>query len=152
MPKISAYPPMALPLSGSEILLGDQSGGTSTTPVSSITSLITLAGLGGTTLAAALTAVKALGYVSPRIYVASMLGCKEDNATDDSTAFNAILTTIGNTPATIWIDGPMYLNSSITMGSNVQVQFVGNGMVKPGIYRQNKLDGLAETGSEMVTD
>ncbi len=67
------------------------------------------------------------------LYANDLAGAMQDGVTDDSAALTKALTHIGSTRASLMISGPMLIGSNITVPVNVQLLFVGSGLVRPGV-------------------
>lgn len=93
-------------------------------------------------------------YSTPLVTVLSAFaaGCALDGITDDTTAFQALLNQVGTAPAAISITGSMFLASSITIPSNVQLIFAGNGRIKPAASVIVTMNGSYTAGAWQVWD
>lgn len=63
---------------------------------------------------------------------AKSAGITLNGTTDDYTAFNTLLTSIGTTPTTIILDGPMLIGTSITIPATVLMFYAGASKLKLG--------------------
>lgn len=79
-------------------------------------------------------------------------GCAQDGTTDDSANFNKCLTIAASTNTAILIDGPCYLNSNIVIPQNVQLVFVGAGMLKPASGKTITLGQTPQAGLWQIFD
>jgi hypothetical protein len=75
-----------------------------------------------------------------------------DGVTDDSAALNSAITKIGANRAGLQITGPMLVNANTTIPANIQVTFVGKGMIKPGANKTITVNGSINAGAWQIFD
>lgn len=79
-------------------------------------------------------------------------GCVLDGSTDDSTAFSKCISVAASTNTSVLIDGPMAINSNISIPQNVQLAFVGNGKLKPASGKTITLGQVPQAGLWQIFD
>jgi hypothetical protein len=80
-------------------------------------------------------------------------GAKMDGSTDDYAALSAFLTAVGSTtPVSVVINGVMVIGTSVTIPSNVQLIFSGNGMIKPAATKTVTINGSVIAGAWQIFD
>jgi len=101
------------------------------------------------------TVPKVTGVSTPLTGTATQMtvaGAANDGVTDDSSAFAATLATIGATSANLQISAPMLLNANTTIPANVQLTFIGAGLIKPGTSKTITINGAITAGAWKIFD
>jgi len=101
------------------------------------------------------TVPKVTGVSTPLTGTATQMtvaGAANDGVTDDSSAFAATLATIGATSANLQISAPMLLNANTTIPANVQLTFIGGGLIKPGTNKTITINGAITAGAWKIFD
>lgn len=80
------------------------------------------------------------------------LGCVLDGATPDDRGLGACLAYVGTQPAALVIDGPMFLQTSTVIPSNIQLIFIAGGLIKPDAGIVITLNGSYEAGAWQIWD
>lgn len=110
----------------------------------------------------AIDAIEAIVGVSGTIDCYDVLNysCVGDGVTDNTTAFNALLSVIGTTPATIKVPNGRFLIGTCTIPANVEIYFINGGRIIWKTGGTVTIYGLIAAGhkwifenqSEVITD
>lgn len=101
--------------------------------------------------AAGVTPVDTSSFPNPWLWVRRE-GCLLDGVTDDTAAFNRCISVAAGVNIAFVIDGPCFLNSTIQIPQNVQLVFVGSGLLKAGNSHQITLGQTPQAGLWKIFD